>query len=182
MKRIVSFVFFLLAFVHPSYSVILSTEVIETGIRDSVIVMVNRSGYQVDVINPGRYVVVRNFSGRKVSGKVRILNHRTLLVGHTVVPIRNISRLTVKSSMYPVSRGIFNAGKFFLSTIPKKMFSSLSFSAQGPAALLLILIFVLVVLVSVLLGLLIMFVALPGLMVGKTYNMRQWKMYIKPRR
>ncbi len=150
--------------------------------RDSVLVLVSRTGYQVDVVNPGRYIVVRNFGGKKVEGKFRILNHRMIIVGHTIVPIRNVSKLTVKSSMYPISRGIYKAGNFFVTTIPKKMLSSLSFRAQGPAALLLFLIFLLVAFVSVVLGLLIMFVALPGLIVGKTYNMRTWKIYIKPKR
>lgn len=150
--------------------------------RDSVLVFVNRSGYQVDVVRPGRYVVVSNYGGRKVGGKFRIIDHRTIQVGHTIVPLHNVSRLTVKSSMYPISKGISQAGKYFISTLPRNMLSSLSFSAQGPAAILLFFIFLLVALVSVVLGGLIMFVALPGLVVGKTYSMEQWKIYVKPRR
>lgn len=162
----------MLVFSMPSYSIF----------RDSVLVLVSRTGYQVDVVKPGRYIVVRNYAGKKAEGKFRIINHRTILVGHTVVPIRNISKLTVKSSMYPISQSIYKAGHFFVSTIPKNMLSSLSFSSQGPAALLLFFIFLLVAFVSVVFGLLIMFIALPGLIVGKTYNMRAWKIYIKPRR
>jgi len=172
MRRfLVSFIIVLLS-VNYSYSIF----------RDSVLVLVNRRGYQVDVVYPGRYVIVKNFAGKKAEGKLRILNKRTIIVGHTLVPIRNISKLIIKSKMYPVSVKIVKAGNFFISTIPKKMFSSLSFSAQGPAALLLFLIFILIALVSVIFGLLVMFVALPGLIVGKTYNMRQWKLYIKPRK
>ncbi len=172
MKRFVLSVLVIIVFSLPGYSIF----------RDSVLVMVSRTGYQVDVINPGRYIVVRNYGGKKVEGKFRILNHRMILVGHTVVPLHNISKLTVKSSMYPISRAIYKGGNFFVSTLPKKMLSSLSFGTQGPAALLLFFIFLLVALVSVVFGLLIMFVALPGLIVGKTYNMRQWKVYVKPRR
>ena len=150
--------------------------------RDSVILLVSRRGYEVDVLNPGRYVVVKNFTGKRAEGKVRVLNRSTLIVGHTIVPVRHIRRLTVKSSMYPVSRAIFNAGKNLAFKFTGKMFSKLGFSSTGPAAVLLLLIGILVAIVFVVLGLLLMFIALPGLLTGKTYSVRRWKIYIKPRR
>ena len=150
--------------------------------RDSVILLVSRRGYEVDVLNPGRYIVVRNFAGRRAEGKVRVLNRSTLIVGHTIVPIRHISKLTVKSSMYPVSRAIFNAGKNLAFKFTGKMFSKLGFSSTGPAAVLLLLIGILVAIVFVVLGLLLMFIALPGMLTGKTYSVRRWKIYVKPRR
>ncbi len=152
------------------------------NIKDSVIVLVNKRGYEVDVIQPGRYVVVRNFSGRRVEGKIRVLNRHTIAVGHTVVPIRNISKLTVKSNMYPASKAVYKAGKNLAFDFTGKMFKRFGFSSAGPAAVLLLLIAVLVAVVFVVLGLLIMFVALPGMLVGKTYDMRSWRILIKPRR
>ncbi len=150
--------------------------------RDSVILLVSRRGYEVDVLNPGRYVVVKNFTGKRAEGKVRVLNRSTLIVGHTIVPVRHIRTLTVKSTMYPVSRAIFNAGKNLAFKFTGKMFSKLGFSSTGPAAVLLLIIGLLVAIVFVVLGLLLMFIALPGLLTGKTYSTRRWKIYIKPRR
>ncbi len=172
MKRFVLPLLMTLLLSMPSYGIF----------RDSVLVLVRRNGYQVDVVKPGRYIVVRNYGGKKVEGKFRVVNHRTLIVGHTIVPVRNIKKLTVKSSMYPISRAIYKGGNFFVSTLPKKILSSISFGSQGPAALLLFFIFLLVAVVSVIFGLLIMFVALPGLVVGKTYDTKSWKIYIKPKR
>ncbi len=156
----------------PSYSMV----------RDSVIVLVSRRGYEVDVIKPGRYVVVKNFSGKKVQGKIRVLNRNHLIVGHTIVPVSNIRSITVKSSMYPFAKTVFNAGKYMTFQFTGKMFNKFGFSSTGAAAVLLLLIVLLVAIVFAVLGLLLMFIALPGLTVGKTYSTRRWKIYIKPRK
>ncbi len=149
---------------------------------DSVIIFISRRGYEVDVLEPGRYVVARNFAGVKVSGKVRILNRRTLAVGRTVVPLSHVRSITVKSSLYPFSKAVFDAGKNLAFKFTGKMFKKLGFSSTGPAAILLLVIGLLVAFVFVILGLLLMFVALPGIMVGKRYDVRNWKILIKPRR
>ncbi len=150
--------------------------------KDSVLVFVSKVGYQVQVVNPGRYVVVRNFSNYKVEGRMYIVNAHTLRVGHTIVPIRNIARITVKSMMYPISHGIYKAGLYLMKTLPLKIFKTFGFRNTGPAAVLLLVIGLLVAIVFVFLGLLLLFIALPGLLVGKTYDMRYWRLYIKPKR
>ena len=172
MKKITLLIIFLFSIAYQNFAIY----------RDSVIVLISKRGYEVDVIKPGTYVVVSNFSGKKVEGRVRILSRRILIVGHTVVPINHIKKITVKSSMYPISKGIYNAGKFLLIKVPGKLFNSVAFSTQGPAALLIFIIAVVVAIVLGILGLLIMLVALPGLIVGKTYSTRYWKIVIKPRR
>ncbi len=150
--------------------------------NDSVIIFVSRRGYEVDVLDPGRYVVVRNFAGVKVIGRVRILNRRTLAVGRTVVPLSHVKSITVKSSLYPFSKAVFDAGKNLAFKFTGKMFKKLGFSSTGPAAILLLVIGLLVAIVFVVLGLLLMFIALPGIMVGRRYDVRNWKIMVKPRR
>ncbi len=150
--------------------------------NDSVIIFVSRRGYEVDVLEPGRYVVARNFAGVKVAGRVRILNRRTLAVGRTVVPLSHVKSITVKSSLYPFSKAVFDAGKNLAFKFTGKMFKKLGFSSTGPAAILLLVIGLLVAIVFVILGLLLMLIALPGIMVGRRYDVRNWKIMIKPRR
>jgi len=150
---------------------------------DSVLVFVSRTGYEVDVVNPGRYVTVSNFSGQKVTGKFYILNRRTILVGKTVVPITHIKKISIKSSMYPVSMGIKKAGMFFLKKVPSWVFNSLTFQDEsGFGAFLMALLAVVFMIVGLAVGLLLLLIALPGLVVSKTYDTKKWKIYIKPRR
>ncbi len=85
--------------------------------------------------------------------------------------------------MYPVSMGIKKAGMFFLKKVPSWVFNSLTFQDEsGFGAFLMALLAVVFMIVGLAVGLLLLLIALPGLVVSKTYDTKKWKIYIKPRR